>query len=85
MYEDYWGLKEKPFENTPDPRFIYLSPQHEEVLSRLLYIVKEGKGAAMLTGIFGCGKTLLGRSLLKELDGLSEEEILKLIEKEGEN
>jgi len=68
MYEEYWGLTEKPFENTPDPRFIYYSSQHEEGLSRLLYAVREGKGAAMLTGIFGCGKTLLGRTLLKELD-----------------
>lgn len=68
MYEAYWDLTEKPFENTPDPRFIYLSSQHEEGLSRLLYSVSEGKGAAMLTGIFGCGKTLLGRTLLKELD-----------------
>ncbi len=68
MYEEYWGLTEKPFENTPDPRFIYFSPQHEEGLSRLLYVVREGKGSGMLTGIFGCGKTLLGRTLLKELD-----------------
>ena len=67
MYEDYWGLTEKPFENTPDPRFIYYSPQHEEALSRFLYAIREGKGAAMLTGVFGCGKTLLGRTLLKEL------------------
>jgi len=68
MYEDHWGLSEKPFENTPDPRFLYFSPQHDEVMSRLLYIVKENKGAAMLTGVFGCGKTLIGRALLKELD-----------------
>lgn len=68
MYEGYWGLNEKPFENTPDPRFIYYSPQYEEALSRLLYVVREGKGAGMLTGIFGCGKTLLARTLLKELD-----------------
>ncbi len=68
MYEAFWNLTEKPFENTPDPRFIYYSPQHEESLSRLLYAVKEGKGAAMLTGIFGCGKTLLGRTLFQELD-----------------
>lgn len=67
MYERYWGLTEKPFENTPDPRFIYYSSQHEEALSRFLYVVREGKGAAMLTGVFGCGKTLLGRTLLKEL------------------
>ncbi|MDI6839373.1 MAG: AAA family ATPase [bacterium] len=67
MYEKYWGLKEKPFENTPDPRFFYRSPQHEEALFRLIYAVRESKGAGVLTGIFGCGKTLLGRTLLKEL------------------
>lgn len=68
MYEEHWGLAEKPFENTPDPKFIYHSSHHEEALSRLLYAVKEAKGAAMLTGIFGCGKTLIGRTLLRELD-----------------
>lgn len=67
MYEEYWKLREKPFENTPDPRFLYYSPQHEEGLSRLLYAVREEKGAAMLTGVFGCGKTLLGRMLIREL------------------
>jgi type II secretory pathway predicted ATPase ExeA len=67
MYEEYWGLTEKPFENTPDPRFIYYSSQYEEALSRFLYVVTEGKGAGMLTGIFGCGKTLLARTLFKEL------------------
>ena len=68
MYESHWGLLEKPFENTPDPRFLYHSPQHEEGLSRLLYVVSESKGAGLLTGVFGCGKTLLGRTLFKELD-----------------
>lgn len=67
MYEEYWGLSVKPFENTPDPRFLYASSQHEEGLYRLLYAVKEQKGAAMLTGVFGCGKTLLGRTILREL------------------
>ena len=67
MYEAYWGLKEKPFQNTPDPRFLYHSSQHEEALSRLIYAVQERVGAALLTGVFGCGKTLLGRSLMKEL------------------
>lgn len=68
MYNDYWGLKEKPFENTPDPRFMVYTPQHEEGISRLLYAVRESKGAALLSGVFGCGKTLLGRVLLKELE-----------------
>jgi len=67
MYEKYWGLNRKPFENTPDPTFFYYSKQHEESLARLIYAVKERKGAALLTGVFGCGKTLLGHTLLKEL------------------
>lgn len=67
MYEEYWGLKEKPFENTPDPKFLYYSPQHEEALARMFYVVRESKGAGMLTGVYGCGKTVLGRVLLAEL------------------
>lgn len=67
MYEKYWKLKEKPFENTPDPKFIYYADQHKEGLSRLLYAVREQKGAALLTGVFGCGKTLLAKTLVTEL------------------
>jgi len=67
MYEAYWGLKEKPFQNTPDPRFLYHSQQHEEALSRLIYAIQERVGGALLTGVFGCGKTLLGYTLMKEL------------------
>lgn len=68
MYEKYWSLKEKPFENTPDPKFLYNSPQHEEGLNRMLYVVREAKGAGLLTGVYGCGKTLLARALMKELE-----------------
>lgn len=67
MYEKYWSLAKKPFENTPNPEFLYLSSQHEEALARLLYAVRERKGAALLTGVFGCGKTVLGQALLREL------------------
>lgn len=67
MYEQYWGLKEKPFENTPDPRFTYYSQQHEEALARMLYAVRGRKGAALFTGEYGCGKTLLSRVLWNEL------------------
>jgi len=67
MYLEYWGLKEMPFENTPDPRFLYLSSQHEEGLSRLRYVVDNRKGAAMLTGVFGCGKTVLAKTLVAGL------------------
>jgi len=67
MYEEYWNLKEKPFENTPDPRFFYYSSQHEEALTRMLYVIRDRKGAGMLTGVFGCGKTLIGQSVLQEV------------------
>jgi general secretion pathway protein A len=67
MYEAYWGLSEKPFENTPDPRFFYYSQQHKEAVARMLYVVREHKGAALFTGEYGCGKTLLSRVLWHEL------------------
>lgn len=67
MYLEYWQLQEKPFENTPDPRFIYYSQQHKEALARLVYIVHEHKGAALLTGECGSGKTLISRVLWQEL------------------
>ena len=68
MYEEYWGLREKPFENTPNPRFFYHSREHEEAFARLIYAIRERKGAVMISGDYGCGKTLLGRSLMTELD-----------------
>lgn len=68
MYEEYWGLTEKPFQNTPDPRFFYFSAQHEDALMKLTYTIAQDLGCAMLTGVFGCGKTLLARVLLSELD-----------------
>ena len=68
MYEKHWGLREKPFENTPNPKFFYPSPEHEEAFSRLIYAIRERKGAALISGEYGCGKTLLGRSLMGELE-----------------
>ena len=67
MYEAYWGLNEKPFRNTPNPRYLYISQGHEEALTRLLYAVAERKGGMLLTGDYGCGKTLMSRVLLREL------------------
>jgi len=67
MYTQYWGLKEKPFENTADARFLYYSPQHEEAFSRLTYAINEGKGAAVLTGVFGCGKTVIAQAIFSSL------------------
>lgn len=76
MYEEYWGFKEKPFENTPDPRFMYYSSKHEEALMRLLYAVIQKKGAGMLTGEYGSGKTLISRVVMAKL--LSEDDHYKV-------
>ncbi|MBI3637138.1 MAG: AAA family ATPase [Candidatus Rokubacteria bacterium] len=68
MYEAYWGLSEPPFDNSPNPKFFYLSPEHEEALVRLMYAVRQRKGCAMLTGEYGCGKTTLSRALVQRLE-----------------
>jgi len=68
MYQDYWKLELKPFENTPDPDFFYFSPEHEEAYIRFKYAISENKGAILLTGDYGCGKTTLIRLLVSELN-----------------
>lgn len=67
MYLDYWGLHTPPFLNTPNRNVFFHSPQHEEAIHRLLYIVQHRKGVAMLTGEVGCGKTTLVRALTNYL------------------
>lgn len=63
MYEAYFGLREKPFRKTPDPRYLYASEAHEEALEQLLFAVEEME-LALLTGEVGTGKTLLTRALV---------------------
>ncbi len=67
MYESFYGLQERPFSKTPDPRFLFLSRTHREALARLLYAVEE-RDLVLLTGEIGCGKTTLSRALMDELD-----------------
>jgi type II secretory pathway predicted ATPase ExeA len=63
MYESYYGLSEKAFRKTPDPRYLYLNEVYEEALEQLLFAVEEME-LALLTGEVGSGKTLLSRALL---------------------
>jgi general secretion pathway protein A len=69
MYTKFYGLREKPFEITPDPRFLYLSENHKEALAHLTYAVRERKGFTVITGEVGTGKTTLVHTLLSRLDG----------------
>lgn len=68
MYLEYWGLTKTPFENLPNPDFLYYSPMHEEAMTRLLYTAHGRKGAGMLTGHAGMGKTTLSRAFVRQLD-----------------
>lgn len=66
-YEQHWSLLVRPFENVPDPRFYVPSMKHESARQRILYGIQARKGAAMLTGEIGSGKTLLSRALILSL------------------
>jgi general secretion pathway protein A len=68
MYQAFYGFQEMPFNITPDPRFLYLSPTHQEALQHLKYGVQERKGFIVLVGEVGCGKTTLCRRFLNEID-----------------
>lgn len=65
MYASFFGLRELPFNNSPDPRFFFSTPDHEEALASLIYAVSERKGFVLLTGEVGSGKTLVTRLMLK--------------------
>jgi general secretion pathway protein A len=66
--EEYWGLREPPFENAPNPRFLWMSPMHSDALVRLTYALRQRRGCAVLTGEPGCGKTLLTRAVVQRLE-----------------
>jgi general secretion pathway protein A len=66
MYLNFFGLNEKPFAITPDPRYLFLSERHAEALAHLLYGINEAGGFVQLTGEVGTGKTTIVRSLLAQ-------------------
>src|SRR5258706_555976 len=83
MYTRHYGLREKPFSLTPDPRYLYLSSSHREALAHLLYGIEQGEGFIAVTGEVGTGKTTLCRTLRQRrqrigvrwrLDSLTEPE-----------
>lgn len=68
MYLDYFNLEKEPFSMTPDPSFLHLTPQHQDVLESILYAIEARKGFITLTGEIGTGKTTLSRELVNRLD-----------------
>ena len=90
MYISWFGFREKPFNLTPDPKYIYLSPRHAEAFAHLEFGHKERGGFVLITGEVGTGKTTLARYFLSKLDAdthsafvlypaLSAEELLRTI------
>lgn len=90
MYEEYYGLGEKPFSLTPDPKYFYRSESHGSAFELLQYATRRREGFVLVTGDIGTGKTTLCRALLEQLDRktfsalvlnpfLSEEDLLKLM------
>jgi general secretion pathway protein A len=67
MYTSFFGLNEKPFSITPNPRYLYMSERHTEALAHLIYGIKDSGGFIQLTGEVGTGKTTLIRGLLQRL------------------
>jgi len=69
MYLSFYGLREKPFNTTPDPKFLFLTAGHREALAQLVYGVQEAKGFIVLSAEIGTSKTTLLHALLRQLDG----------------
>ena len=72
MYTQFFGLREKPFTLSPDPKYLFLSDSHREALAHLLYGIEQGEGFIAVTGEVGTGKTTLCRTLLDRLDASTE-------------
>jgi len=68
MYTEFYELKELPFALTPDPRYIYFTPSHTEVMANLHYGIESGRGLIVVTGEVGTGKTTMLRWVMQRLD-----------------
>jgi general secretion pathway protein A len=90
MYKDFYGLREYPFNMTPDPQFLFLSRNHRVALDVLRFGIRDRKGFLVITGEIGAGKTTVCRALLRSLDAntktalilnptLSDSQVLRVV------
>lgn len=76
MYLAYFGFHERPFNVTPDAKYLFMTKQYESALDTLLYAIRERLGFMVLTGEVGTGKTTLSRELMNRLDSKVETAML---------
>lgn len=69
MYESYYGLRERPFDLTPNPKYLVMTESHREALLNLEYGIASGKGITLLIGEAGSGKTTMIRAAIERLPG----------------
>src|SRR5688572_16208190 len=69
MYQAFFGLRERPFDLVPNPRYLFLPPRQREAFSSLQYALTAGRGLTLLVGEAGTGKTTLVHSAMAERDG----------------
>ncbi len=67
MYQEFFGLREMPFNITPDPRFLFLADSHRDAMESVVYGILERKGFIQLVGEVGCGKTTICRAALRRV------------------
>ena len=79
MYEAAYHLNERPFSISPDPRFLYLAPQHKETLSKCTYMITNRVGPVFITGPIGSGKTTVARRLYGQFQDDPERAVAMLI------
>src|SRR5271169_449554 len=78
MYESYWQLRQKPFDNSADPQFYYPGESHQSALLKLRYAIENRRGAALLAGAAGTGKTLL-TAMLQQMLGETFSPFVRLV------
>jgi len=77
MYEAFFGLREKPFNMTPDSRYFYPSAKHQDALNHMVYAIEDRRGFVVITGEIGSGKTTLSRVLFQKLDPTTKTAIIR--------
>ena len=84
MYSGYFGLAKLPFSISPDPRYLFLTPQHKEALAKCQYIVNQKGGLAVIYGDIGTGKTTIARHLFQLLKQDPRQAVAMLIPRDAQ-